>query len=202
MKAMPRGTSMRPSMPERKKRGAKLATMMSVELSMGMRTSLDALKMTSMSFLRIWEGWLLFSLMRLYTFSTSTMASSTSDPIAMQSPPRLMVLMVRPRRCSTSMEVSRAMGMVTSEMTVVLTLARKRKSMTTTKMAPSMRACRTLLTLLSMKRDWRYTSECISMSLGSWWLSSSRARSIFSVRSMVEILGCLVTVSTTDGWAL
>ena len=42
MKAMPSGASMRPSMPVKKKRGTKVATMMSVELRMGMRTSLEA----------------------------------------------------------------------------------------------------------------------------------------------------------------
>ena len=42
MKVMPRGLSILPSIPERKKSGAKQTTMMRVELSIGIRTSLEA----------------------------------------------------------------------------------------------------------------------------------------------------------------
>ena len=42
MKAMPRGSNRRPSMPVRKKRGTKLTMMMSVELRMGILTSREA----------------------------------------------------------------------------------------------------------------------------------------------------------------
>ena len=42
MKAMPSGTSIRPSMPSRKKSGRKHTTTMSVELRMGIRTSREA----------------------------------------------------------------------------------------------------------------------------------------------------------------
>ena len=65
MKAMPRGTSMRPSMPLRKNRGTKLTTMMRVELRMGMRTSLEALKTTSIVGSRISRGRAQFSCSRL-----------------------------------------------------------------------------------------------------------------------------------------
>lgn len=96
MKAIPSGASIRPSSPLRKKRGTKLTTMISVEFSIGMRTSFDALNTTSRVDSRSFAGFCLFSRRRLYTFSTSTMASSTSDPMAMAMPPRLMVLMVSP----------------------------------------------------------------------------------------------------------
>ena len=96
MKAMPSGTSMRPSMPLRKNRGTKQAMMMRVELRMGMRTSREAWNTTSLTGSLCPAGSNLFSCRRRYTFSTSTMASSTSEPMAMAMPPRLMVLMVRP----------------------------------------------------------------------------------------------------------
>ena len=47
MNAMPSGTSMRPSIPLRKNKGMKLATMISVELRIGIRTSFEALNTTS-----------------------------------------------------------------------------------------------------------------------------------------------------------
>ena len=94
MKATPSGMSRRPSIPERKKRGMKLAMMMSEELKMGIRTSAEASN-TTLSAGRRWSGGsVALCRRRLYTFSTSTMASSTSEPMAMAMPPRLMVLMV------------------------------------------------------------------------------------------------------------
>ena len=42
MNVIPSGLSILPSIPERKKRGRKLAMMMSVELSIGIRTSFEA----------------------------------------------------------------------------------------------------------------------------------------------------------------
>ena len=52
IKAMPKGTSMRPSMPERKNSGMKLAMIIRVELRIGMRTSLEASNTTSFKGLR------------------------------------------------------------------------------------------------------------------------------------------------------
>ena len=68
IKAMPSGTSIRPSIPVRKKSGTKLTTMISVELRMGMRTSREALKTTSKVGLCSPMGRSMFSLIRLYTF--------------------------------------------------------------------------------------------------------------------------------------
>ena len=152
MKAMPRGTSMRPSMPDRKKRGTKLTMMMSVELRMGMRTSREALKTTCRTGRRLPAGRARFSCRRRQTFSTSTMASSTSDPMAMAMPPSDMVLMVRPIQWSTSREMTSDRGRVTSEMIVVRTFARKRKRTMTTKRLPSTRDFLTFPMELSMKR--------------------------------------------------
>ena len=52
-------------------------------------------------------------------------------------PPRLIVLMVSPKRSSVSIEVMSDKGMVTNEMTVVRTFIRKMKSTITTNSPPS-----------------------------------------------------------------
>ena len=57
--------------------------------------------------------------------------------MAMAIPPMLMVLMVRPIACSTSMVMSNDKGMVTSEITVVRAFIKKMNSTSTTKMPPS-----------------------------------------------------------------
>ena len=188
-------------MPLRKKSGAKLTTMISVELRIGIRTSREALYTSSMMGTRSASGSARFWRMCLYTFSTSTMASSTSEPMAMASPPRVMVLMLMPRALSTIIATRNEMGIVTSEMTVVRTLARNIIRMITTKMAPSMSDFCTLSMLLSMKSAWRKMSVEICTSEGRVCLRSSSARSRCFVRSMVLVLGCFVTVRSTADWA-
>ena len=86
---MPNGANILPSIPERKKRGTKLATIIRVEFKIGIRTSLEASKTTVRTFFCSSLGFCLFSRKRLNTFSTSTIASSTKEPIAMAIPPRL-----------------------------------------------------------------------------------------------------------------
>ena len=145
---------------------------------------------------RVREG--LLSL--FHTFSTSTMASSTSDPMAMAIPPRLMVLMVSPMKCSARTEKRSANGRVTREMTVVRALARKRARMMVTKRAPSSNESFTLPILLSMKRDWRKMSVFTFTSGGKVAFISSSERSIRSVSSRVPVCGCFVTVISTAGF--
>ena len=64
-----------------------------------------------------------------------------------------MVLMLMPRALSTIIATRNEIGIVTSEMTVVRTLARNIIRMITTKMAPSISDFCTLSMLLSMKSD-------------------------------------------------
>ena len=151
MNATPRGISILPSMPERKKMGMKLTTMMKVEFSMGMRTSLEASNTTSSTLRLCPSGFRRFSLRRLNTLSTSTIASSTSEPMAIAMPPMLIVLMLMPLMRSTMMVISRERGMVTSEISVVLTFIRNRKSTRITNSAPSISALRILPIDASMK---------------------------------------------------
>ena len=151
MKATPSGISILPSIPERKKIGMKLTTMMKVELSMGIRTSLEASNTTSSTLRLSASGLRRFSLSRLNTLSTSTIASSTSEPMAIAMPPMLMVLMLIPVTLSTMIVMSRERGMVTSDISVVLTFIRNRKSTSITNSAPSTRAFLMLPIEASMK---------------------------------------------------
>ena len=99
------------------------------------------------------SGNILFIRSRLYTFSTSTIASSTNDPIAMHIPPRLIVFIVKPMRCKATMAASSERGMVTSEISVVRTFMRNKNRIATTSTPPSINAFFTLSILLSMKCD-------------------------------------------------
>ena len=151
-KVIPSGANILPSIPERKKRGTKLATIISVEFKIGIRTSLEASNTTVMTLFCSSLGFCLFSFRRLNTFSTSTIALSTNEPIAMAIPPRLIVLMVSPSTFRVRMATITASGMVISEIMVVRTFIRKRSSTITTKIPPSYRDFCTLSIELLIKR--------------------------------------------------
>ena len=95
--------------------------------------------------------------------------------------------------------MSKDSGRVTSDMTVVRTLARNRKSTITTKMAPSMSDSCTLSIELFMKLACLNISVDTCTSDGMFFLRSFMASSSFSVSSIVPVLGCFVTVSSTAG---
>ena len=83
-------------------------------------------------------------------FSTSTIASSTSSPIATASPPSVIVLIDIPSHVKTSPVITIERGMAVSVMKVVRKFSRKRKSTMTTSTPPSRRASTTLRMLKSM----------------------------------------------------
>lgn len=137
MNEMPSGRSMRPSMPSRKKSGTKATIVMIVAWTTDVRISFDASK-TMLSVGSRWSlGRAKFSRSLLNTFSTSMIASSTSDPIAMAMPPRLIVLIVSPIHFNARIDTSSESGSATSEMTVVRKFIRKTSRTITTKTAPS-----------------------------------------------------------------
>ena len=70
-------------------------------------------------------------------FSTSTTASSTSAPIAIASPPSVMVLIDRPISWNTTSVISTDSGMAVSEMKVVCQLSRKTNSTMATQTSAS-----------------------------------------------------------------
>ena len=137
MKLTPNGASIRPSNPLRKKSGTKLTTIISVELRIGIRTSFEALNITSRLRKRSAKGLRAFCRRRLNTFSTSTMASSTNEPMAIAIPPILMVFTVSPISFSTSSVTSNEIGMVTNDINVVRPFIKKINNTSTTKMPPS-----------------------------------------------------------------
>ena len=88
------------------------------------RTSLDALKITAV--LGSGVGRWAFCLRRRKTFSTFTIASSTSWPIAMARPPSVIVLMPIPNQLMTSTVATKERGMAVRLMNVVPKFQRKR----------------------------------------------------------------------------
>ena len=202
IKATPSGMSRRPSMPDRKNSGMKLAMMMSDELRMGRRTSAEARYTTLTAGSRSPSGRARFCLSRLYTFSTSTMASSTSEPMAMAMPPRLMVLTVYPIRWSMSTAMMMLMGRAVTEMRVVRRFIRKKNSTTITNSAPSSSASCRLDIDVSMKSLWRKMSVDTCTSAGRVRAMSAISRSMASVSDRVPAPCCLVTVMSTAGWPL
>ena len=138
---------------------------------------------------------------RLYTFSTSTIASSTSEPIAIAKPPKLMVLIVSPNALRVSSDTITDKGMAVSEMIVVRVFIKKKKSTITTKIAPSKRALCTLFIELLIKCDCLKILVDTFTSAGKFFCSSASASSIFLVSSIVPVLGCFLTVISTAGCA-
>ena len=170
--------------------------MIRVELSMGILTSLEA----AYTVLSTSPGLFALDCLSLVnTFSTSTIESSTREPMAMAIPPRLIVFTVRPSRRIASRVTTIDRGMDTSEMSVVLQFIRNMKRTMTTNNPPSSSDLRTLPIDPSMKLDWRNISELTFTSEGSEALRSSKAESSLPVSSRVLVSGCFVTVSSTAG---
>jgi hypothetical protein len=157
---MPKGTNSRPSMPGKANSGTKTRTMIRVEYRIAERTSMVASATTlsmarvSAPVLALGPSFAVFarhSRSRRSTFSTPTTASSTSSPMAMASPPRVMVLTESPIQWNTSAVTSRATGSAVSEMKVVRRLSRNSSNTTATMIAASRSASRTLPTDAWMK---------------------------------------------------
>ncbi|MBA7579999.1 hypothetical protein ES708_21885 [subsurface metagenome] len=81
--------------------------------------SFVALKMIILDPMRFSGDFCTFSLSLLYAFSTTIIASSTRDPIAIAIPPRLMVLIVRPSHLRVTIVTSNDKGIANNEIMVV-----------------------------------------------------------------------------------
>ena len=99
------------------------------------------------------------------------------------------------------METNKERGKATSEITVVRIFIRNRNRTITTKKLPSNRLFFTLLIELSIKRLWRNMSVETCTSAGRFFCKSAIIASNFSVKSIVLVFGCLVTVINTAGFA-
>ena len=168
-----------------------------VAKTMDERTSFDASRTTS----RAGRGLsrCAFSRSRRKTFSTSTIASSTSSPMATARPPSVIVLTEMSNALNTSAEMTMESGMAVSVIAVVRTLSRNRNSTITTRMAPSRRASSTFPMAASMNGAWRNTSGWSVTPAGSVLARSSSAASICRVSSTVLAPGCFSTETMTPG---
>ena len=95
-------------------------------------------------------------------FSTSMMASSTTSPSAIASPPNVRVLMPKPRYSSARMAASSESGMAVREMAAARASARKSSSTTATSTAPSSSDVVMLRSARSMNSDGRNKAGCSS----------------------------------------
>ncbi len=77
-------------------------------------------------------------------FSTSTIASSTSSPMATARPPRVIVLMDRPKYQKMRPVITIESGIAVSVIKVVRKFSRNANKMITTRMPPSRSASITL----------------------------------------------------------
>ena len=172
---------------------------MSEELKIGILTSDEELYTTSITEARLSAGRSLFCRNLLYTFSTSTIASSTSEPIAIAMPPRLIVLMVYPKKWSEITVIIIDNGRATSDIIVVRMFIKKKNKIITTKTAPSISARWMLEIELLMNEDCLKISVEILIPSGIDFRASSNSSSICAVNLFVSIFGCFVIVNNTAG---
>ena len=83
-------------------------------------------------------------------FSTSTIASSTSSPIATARPPRVIVFTLSPNTAKTTAVITIESGIAVRVMNVVRRFIRNRNRMTRTRIAPSRSASTTFSIARSM----------------------------------------------------
>ncbi len=138
--------SIRPSIPDRKNKGRNATIIIRVALNIEALISREASKTTVNDVCLSKTGLELFWRNRLYTFSTSIIASSTSEPIAIAIPPRLIVLIFMPIEWSTTIAPSKESGIASNDIIVVLKLPRNKNKIIITKIAPSISADFTLFT--------------------------------------------------------
>jgi hypothetical protein len=139
------------------------------------------------------------SRMRRKMFSTPTTASSTSSPMAMARPPKVMVLMERPANQNTIAVTNTDIGIATSEMSVVRASIRNKNSTMPTMTSASKSTVRTLPIEFSMKVAWRNCTSRVVMPAGSVVRIESRVRSSSRVSARVSTPGCFWMPRITAG---
>ena len=140
--AMAIGVKSRPSMPSRPNSGIKTKITSTVAYRIELRTSLEAV---AMMWSVVQASGLLFaagtaaplSLKRRQTFSTSTIASSTTMPMATASPPSVIEFTLTPKALKVKIVTAKDSGIAISVMKVVRRFSRKRNRMIATMIAPS-----------------------------------------------------------------
>ena len=188
------GVNNRPSSPSSPNSGRNTSTTSTVAYRIECRTSPDAAAITSSTGRR--SAATAFSRNLRHTFSTSTIASSTTIPIATANPPSVIEFTLTPATRNTSSVTANDSGIAVSVITVVLTFSRNRNSTTATMIAPSRIASRRFPTACPMKSPCRNsTSGCTPA--GSVARISSSASSIAFVSRRVSAPGALSMLRIT-----
>ena len=164
-------------MPGKKNSGTSTSTTMTVAITIPERTSSVALAINSSGPRRLLGCAARSIFSRRSTFSTPTTASSTSSPIAIVSPPNVMVLIDRSKYLNTSTVTMNEIGIATSEISVVRTLAKKKYKTTATTTNASMSLLFKLFTDDSIKLAWRMVTCASPMPAGCPFFNSCSAAS-------------------------
>ena len=127
-------------------------------------------------------------------FSMSMMASSTTTPTAITRPARIMVLIVCPRRCSTSNAAISDIGMATTLISALRHEKRNISRIRTTSAQPRSRASVRLWIARSMKSADRKMVGSIVMPVRPGFISFSAASTLW-VTSSVLPHGSFMTTS-------
>jgi hypothetical protein len=129
-------------------------------------------------------------------FSTSTTASSTNSPIAIASPPSVIVLIDNPSHLKTSIAIRIDSGMAVSEISMVRRLPRKKNSTPATRQAAiSSLSCRLPIDA-SMKSAWRKITCGAVMPCGRLPLRSYQRR--FDAFGQVDRIGRRLLLDAQD----
>ena len=142
-----------------------------------------------------------FSRRRRKTFSTSTIASSTTMPMATAMPPRVMLFTPVPKRLKVMSVIAKDSGMAVSVMKVVRRFSRKSTSTMLTMIAPSRIASLRLPMAFSMKSPWR-KSTTASTPCGKVGRNSLSALSMAVVSLSVSKPGALSMLRITPADSL
>ena len=137
----------------------------------------------------------------LSIFSTTTIALSTSIPMAAASPPRLIMFRFIPIIFMKMNDIRRATGKMTAVTSVMRSFRRKSKSISTVSSAPMRMASLTLFTDLLMKSVMSYHLVTFT-SEGNPFSSSLQRLSTSCMMDTALVPGCFITVTSTAGFRL
>ena len=131
-----------------------------------------------------------------WTFSSSTVASSTRMPTARAMPPSVMVLSVCPKPHSTMMDVKIESGIEVATIKVLRHEPRKRRIMSAVNPAAIAPSLSTPVTAARTKTDWSKRKSTLSSGGTCSWMAGIAARMRLTTLS-VEAPSPLSTVMST-----
>ncbi len=125
-----------------------------------------------------------------WMFSITTVALSTSSPIASASPPSVIRLILLPVRNNPRMPANTDNGIVAETMTVFRQLPRNTRISTETRIDEMIASWTTFSTAARTNTDWSKSSFSSSPFGAAAWISGSAAR-VASTTASVEASACL-----------